>query len=78
MRSVAIYSPADRLAQHRYKADESFCVGEKNTPVGAYLDFEARVARRRLFAASRPCPAGQAPPLTRPPHTPTAGHHPDG
>ena len=42
MRSVAIYSPADRLAQHRYRADESFCVGEKNTPVGAYLDYEAR------------------------------------
>lgn len=42
MRSVAIYSPADRLAQHRYRADESFCVGEKNTPVGAYLDYEVR------------------------------------
>jgi pyruvate carboxylase len=44
MRSVAIYSPADRLAQHRYKADESYCVGEKNTPVGAYLDIEDIVA----------------------------------
>jgi len=49
MRSVAIYSPADRLAQHRYKADESYCVGEKNTPVGAYLDYEVRAQwpRRR-------------------------------
>jgi len=40
IRSVAVYSPADRLAQHRYKADESFCVGEKLSPVGAYLDYE--------------------------------------
>jgi hypothetical protein len=52
MRSVAIYSPADRLAQHRYKADESYCVGEKNTPVGAYLDYEARAARSRVFACA--------------------------
>jgi pyruvate carboxylase len=44
MRSVAIYSPADRLAQHRYKADESYCVGEKTTPVGAYLDYEGIIA----------------------------------
>ena len=53
MRSVAIYSPADRLAQHRYKADESYCVGEKATPVGAYLDYEARAR-----AATRASPPG--------------------
>ena len=56
MRSVAIYSPADRLAQHRYKADESYCVGEKNTPVGAYLDYEVRPRPlRRAFSGCRPC-----------------------
>jgi len=44
VRSVAIYSPADRLAQHRYKANESYCVGENNTPVGAYLDYENIIA----------------------------------
>ena len=56
MRSVAIYSPADRLAQHRYKADESYCVGEKNTPVGAYLDYEVRrAAAHDAFSGCGPC-----------------------
>eukprot|EP00976_Prorocentrum_cordatum_P103601 1193536-Prorocentrum_minimum.AAC.1 len=38
-RTVAIYSPPDRLQPHRYKADESYCVGENTdyTPVGCYL-----------------------------------------
>ena len=40
MRTVAIFSEADRLATHRYKADESYCVGIGETPVGAYLGYE--------------------------------------
>ena len=40
MRTVAIFSEADRLATHRYKADESYCVGVGETPVGAYLGYE--------------------------------------
>ena len=38
-RTVAIFSPPDRLQPHRYKADESYCVGEGMdiTPVGCYL-----------------------------------------
>jgi len=40
MRTVAIFSEADRLATHRYKADESYCVNPGETPVGAYLGFE--------------------------------------
>ena len=40
MRTVAIFSEADRLATHRYKADESYCVNAGESPVGAYLGFE--------------------------------------
>ena len=40
MRTVAIFSEADRLATHRYKADESYCVNAGETPVGAYLGYE--------------------------------------
>jgi pyruvate carboxylase len=39
---VAVYSPADRLQPHRYKADESYCVGTADMPpVSCYLDVEA-------------------------------------
>lgn len=31
---VAIYSPADRLQPHRYKADEAYCVGTPDMQVG--------------------------------------------
>ena len=44
MRTVAIFSEADRLATHRYKADESYCVNVGETPVGAYLGFEHIIA----------------------------------
>mmetsp|Transcript_27434 Transcript_27434/g.89803 ORF Transcript_27434/g.89803 Transcript_27434/m.89803 type:complete len:1207 (+) Transcript_27434:1-3621(+) len=38
--SVAIFSPSDRLQQHRFAADESFEVGQGKTPLAAYLDYE--------------------------------------
>jgi len=37
---VAIYSREDRFALHRYKADESYLVGEGKGPIEAYLDIE--------------------------------------
>jgi pyruvate carboxylase len=37
LRTVAIYSQQDRVALHRYKADESYLVGDGLTPVKAYL-----------------------------------------
>ncbi len=44
LRTVAIYSPADRLQQHRYKADESYPVGATDVePVQSYLDIEVRL-----------------------------------
>ena len=43
LRTLAIFSQADRLQPHRYKADESYLVGEPEmTPVQAYLDVEVR------------------------------------
>jgi pyruvate carboxylase len=38
MRTVAIYSQQDRQALHRFKADESYLVGEGKKPLAAYLD----------------------------------------
>src|SRR5438309_5209703 len=43
LRTVAIYSQEDRLALHRFKADEAYLVGEGKGPVEAYLDFEGIV-----------------------------------
>src|SRR3954452_1796333 len=44
LRTVAIYSQEDRLALHRFKADEAYLIGEGKGPVEAYLDFEGIVA----------------------------------
>src|SRR6202162_534310 len=43
-RTVAIYAQEDRLAIHRFKADEAYLVGEGKGPVGAYLDTAGIVA----------------------------------
>jgi pyruvate carboxylase len=47
LRTVAIYSQEDRLALHRFKADEAYLVGEGKGPVEAYLDAEGLVALAR-------------------------------
>src|SRR6476646_3382889 len=44
LRTVAIFSKEDRLALHRFKADEAYLVGESKGPVEAYLDVEGIVA----------------------------------
>ena len=38
--TVAIYSREERFALHRFKADESYLVGEGRSPVQAYLDID--------------------------------------
>ncbi|MCI0534830.1 MAG: pyruvate carboxylase [Verrucomicrobiales bacterium] len=38
LRTVAIYAQEDRLAVHRFKADEAYLIGTGKGPVGAYLD----------------------------------------
>ncbi|BDG08716.1 pyruvate carboxylase [Anaeromyxobacter paludicola] len=42
--TVAIYSEEDRLALHRYKADEAWLVGKGKKPIDAYLGIEEIVA----------------------------------
>mmetsp|Transcript_6984 Transcript_6984/g.22785 ORF Transcript_6984/g.22785 Transcript_6984/m.22785 type:complete len:1124 (+) Transcript_6984:70-3441(+) len=56
IRTVAIYSKEDMRSVHRYKADESYLVGEFNTPVGAYLDYKeiVRVAKENDVDAIHP------------------------
>src|SRR5215208_632301 len=44
LRTVAIYAQEDRLAVHRFKADEAYLVGQGKGPVGAYLDIDGIVA----------------------------------
>ncbi|MEQ1883925.1 MAG: pyruvate carboxylase [Bryobacteraceae bacterium] len=44
LRTVAIFSKEDRLALHRFKADEAYEVGPGKGPVEAYLDVEGIVA----------------------------------
>ncbi len=40
IRTVAIYAHEDRFALHRFKADESYLVGEGAKPIAAYLDIQ--------------------------------------
>ena len=44
LRTVAIHSREDRLALHRFKADEAYLVGDGKGPVEAYLDIAGIVA----------------------------------
>jgi pyruvate carboxylase len=44
LRTVAIYSQEDRLALHRFKADEAYQIGPGKGPVEAYLDIAGIVA----------------------------------
>ena len=39
--TVSIYTHEDRFSPHRYKADESYQVGEDDDPLKPYLDIEA-------------------------------------
>ncbi|MEH6632250.1 MAG: pyruvate carboxylase [Halopseudomonas aestusnigri] len=54
--TVAIYSNEDRFALHRFKADESYLVGEGQGPVQAYLGIEdiLRVAKEAKVDAIHP------------------------
>ena len=54
--TVAIYADEDRFALHRFKADESYPVGEAGQALGAYLDIQSilRVAREARVDAVHP------------------------
>ncbi len=56
IRTVAVYSQQDRQALHRFKADESYLVGEGKKPLAAYLDGDdiLRIARAAGVDAIHP------------------------
>jgi pyruvate carboxylase len=56
IRTVAIYSNEDRFALHRFKADESYLVGEGRKPLQAYLDIAdiIRIAKLARVDAIHP------------------------
>ncbi len=54
--TVAVYADEDRFALHRFKADESYPVGEAGQALGAYLDIRSilRVAKEARVDAVHP------------------------
>ena len=56
IRTVSIYSAEDRFALHRFKADESYRVGEGKKPLQAYLDIPdiIRIAKQAKVDAIHP------------------------
>ena len=54
--TVAIYSREDRYALHRFKADESYLLGQGKGPIEAYLDIPTivRIARQARCDAIHP------------------------
>jgi len=54
--TVGIYSNEDRFALHRFKADESYLVGNGKKPLQAYLDIDdiIRIARQAKVDAIHP------------------------
>ncbi len=56
IRTVAIYAAEDRFALHRFKADESYLVGEGKKPIAAYLDIDdiIRIAKEAEVDAIHP------------------------
>jgi pyruvate carboxylase len=56
IRTVAIYSEEDNISLHRFKADESYLVGEGKGPIEAYLDIDSiiEVAIRHHVDAIHP------------------------
>ncbi|HAB18307.1 MAG TPA: pyruvate carboxylase [Verrucomicrobiota bacterium] len=56
LRTVAIYAQEDRFSIHRFKADESYLVGQGKGPVAAYLDIDGivEVAKEKGVDAIHP------------------------
>src|SRR5690554_2170785 len=56
LRTVGIYTYEDRYALHRYKADESYQIGEDHEPLKPYLDMDAiiKVAKENAVDAIHP------------------------
>lgn len=51
LRTVGIYSQEDRYSLHRFKADETYLIGDGKGPVGAYLDIPGIIALAKRVGA---------------------------
>lgn len=56
VRTVGVYTYEDRYSLHRYKADESYQIGEDNEPLKPYLDMDAiiKIAKENGVDAIHP------------------------
>lgn len=51
LRTVAVFTYEDRYSLHRYKADESYQIGEKGDPLKPYLDIEELIKVAKIAGA---------------------------
>jgi len=51
MKTVAVYAEEDKLALHRFKADEAYLIGKGKGPVEAYLQIDEYIRIARLSGA---------------------------
>ena len=51
IRTVAIFTHEDRYSLHRYKADESYQIGDENEPLKPYLDIDEIISLAKRVGA---------------------------
>ena len=51
LKTVAAYAEEDKLALHRFKADEAYLIGKGMGPVEAYLQIEEYIRVARISGA---------------------------
>ncbi len=51
LRTVAVFAEEDKLALHRFKADEAYLIGQGKGPVEAYLQIEEYIRVARISGA---------------------------
>ncbi|MBE0597543.1 MAG: pyruvate carboxylase, partial [Desulfuromonadales bacterium] len=56
IKTLAVYSEADKISLHRYKADEAYLIGKGKGPIDAYLGIEEIIdlARKKEVDAIHP------------------------
>ena len=62
IKTVACYAEEDKLALHRFKADEAYLIGKGKGPVEAYLQIDEYI-RCRPRLGRRCDPPGLRPPV---------------
>ncbi|MEE9343430.1 MAG: pyruvate carboxylase [Gammaproteobacteria bacterium] len=51
IQTISVYTNEDRFSPHRYKADESYQIGEDDDPLKPYLDIEAIIEVAEIYGA---------------------------